>query len=317
MMERVRPVILIILAFFILLLSACTPNGAKLKDELLGAFDRQTEVTSYRFHGNADLSLPLNPPSDDEASTTLLTSLLQGAYTWSGTADLKQERIELNLGIAPAESDVSFSFPLQLTDQKLYFKAPLLNPEQSDFAIELPDQYGQGMASLSELYLGLLRTALEPLDADFFEASDEEGSTYQRIEIPVNQDNVLKLLIALQPHLDSLINRLQEAGLVNEEQAASWAAKASSEETKTKMKDIDILKPGGFMFVLDKDGYIVSYELKLDYRFGEEGAPWKLHYTHQLEDLNGTPDMTTPIPEQATVINELLNQWLEPDQEDQ
>lgn len=321
MMVRLRPVILIALACFVLILSACTPKGAKLKDELLGALERQSEVTSYRFHGKAELSLPLAPSSDDETTASLQTSLLQGAYTWSGTADLKQERIQLDLGIAPAESDVSFRFPLQLANHKLYFKAPMLNPEQSDFAFALPAQADQGIAGMSELYLGLLRTAVEPLDADFFEAPDEDSSSYKRVEIPVKQDNVLQLLLALQPQLEPLMEKLQDAGLVDAEQAASWLDTAASEETREKVKEIEIVEPGGFTFVLDKEGYIVSYEFKLHYRFGEDGVPWKLHYTHQLEDLNGNPDMTIEIPENVTVINELLSQWLEPpieaDQEDQ
>src|SRR5690606_11406749 len=144
--------------------------GAKLKDQVLLQLEHQDQLQSYRFHGR--LSLHLSPVlnsaayADSALTASLLDSMLDGTFTWDGKADEEAGKLEMKLGIQPAQSDASFSLPLLFEQNHLYFRIPLLNAPEEYWAVDM-QQYSPEVsaAALSSAFNQMFLHAAEGMEA--------------------------------------------------------------------------------------------------------------------------------------------------------
>lgn len=301
--NRILPILAA--AICIAVLNACTPKGAVLKEELLAALDKQSELRSFRFQGTAALSIP--GMNRDEGGSRVPAALLGSTLSWKGTADLGQNRMELELSVRPEDSGVAFSFPLVLHENRLYFRLPVYGKESADWFLEFP---GNERASLAESGLALadlMKLAVQPLGPEFFETPGRTGETEKRIRIPVEQDRLPELLASVGPEVPAMLDLLVSSGLVTEEQANRWSGHLESGELAERLKGLRLDEPGGITFTLNGDGFITAYEFRLNARL--EGNPderFEIQWTGRLDDLNQPQEFQREIPDEALSLNELF-----------
>lgn len=285
--------------FLLGLITGCSSDGEKLKSDLQQAISKQSELKNYSFTGSVDLQMDVSLSSNEQnpLTTSLLSMLTNSQISWQGISDIESSQLEIDVDITPHHSSTSISMPAIIKDNKLYFNIPLLNIDSEEYLfIDLGDQIEQQ----SSLFSLVVNHIVEGIDAKWYkEINNDNGN--KTIGIEITEENYLDILQSLGSKYSLILDDLENSGLLSKELVDQLRDK-NTDELKEAIKNLKIDKPGLISFSIDKNGYISEQSVNLYY------SNQSIEFSHQLENINQTPEFTKAIPEKTRSFNEIIEQ---------
>lgn len=182
----------------VLLLSACMPEGEKVKEELEQSLSKQQKIQSYSVEGSARIERPgpLNLESDP-LTAALLKMLLQEEWSWEGNISTASNTFNGKLNVAGQ------SMPLHHKDSRTYFQFPFFDADQF-YYIETTEEQFQGIATFDSSAIYEILQQAGPTSFQRIEEQGDDPSVLIRVDDP--DDPVMKAFAALlepyQPFLE-------------------------------------------------------------------------------------------------------------------
>ncbi|GIP39656.1 hypothetical protein J31TS4_29360 [Paenibacillus sp. J31TS4] len=303
----------------LLLLSGCNkPDGEELKKQALDALNKQQEMKTYTFKGEADLAIgqPPAPGADNPIASTLTGMFTSGKLAWEGTASTDPLRVEADLKATPAGGSTALSLPLQLQDKKLFLSIPFLSKPGESYSLDL-DQ----LASLTgrsaedteqQLKLAgsaggkLTATLLDGFDADWFRPGPEadKESAMRTIRVEVTDKNAQKATDALHAKWPELIEQLRTSGLLTDKQA---------EAAKTGGSSVQVKAPGLLELHVDEQGFVRKERIELKFAVTKPdgtNAERTVTYDQAFDAINAEPSFKKEPPKQVFPLETVLRQLM-------
>lgn len=303
-------------AFLCLLAFAAFAGGCggktDLKEQAISALNKQQEITSYTFTGEADIDF--GDSSGDQNSNPITTSLqqmlLQGNLSWKGTASTQPLRMEATLEAAASGASPSISFPIIIADNNMYVNIPLINKPEEYFQIDFAElsQITEGAEEISSERLSGMAHLTTYLNKELYQAIDEKwfaeeetsGTESTRIAIDITDQNSGELTEAIRTQWPSIIDNLKGQGLFTEEKAEQW---------KQKGQSITVQAPGQLTVLINEQGYASEQAIQLSYTW-EGATPKKLNLRQAYGQINENPEFEKAIPEQVQPFINVLRLFL-------
>lgn len=295
-----------------LLLSGCVPKGEQFKEISLAALEYYTQLSSYGFEGSGVVHIPVYESDNSDDQMNILDLLQKASWSWKGIADFEAQRMDIKVGVAPEQSDLSMQIPVILTSDILYIKLPAWNTDESAIlAVNLPDDIKKrSIQKYMQLFPKLLTQVITPLHPKYFTLI-EEDEKLKRISIPIDQNTVLPMLKQLEPNLEDILALLQEFGLIQTQQAELWLDTFESDAFLDKIKTIQLPEEGYITFTVQDQNQLLGVSIKLVFQFGEDPSSlhrleWDTHFSNHNEQM----EFSEPIPDQAIELDDILTSQL-------
>lgn len=263
-------------------------KGPKLKDELIDSLNNLQTADYYRFSGQADLNLRPNAPAALSPADMLIPAFARAGYRFDGAADRINGRWEMKLDIRPASSDASFSLPMMLIENRLYFALPLPGLNETYWEAPLTDVgSGADPFSAGHAFAAILRLIVQDMEADWFD-EQHDASGLRLIRLRIDSGNVKDVMDVLADHVPDIRRELESAGLMHEALARRLdrIGGEAAEEARNKLR---IERPGGLTFMLDAQSRLVGYAFELAWRYGESADPESVSLEYRTEPLDEPP----------------------------
>lgn len=293
----------------LLVLSGCGASNAKWKEQVISALEKQKEINSYSFAGEARIKW--GEPEDSGQSSPVSQSLAQlvtnGKWSWSGIASVNPLRLESELELASADSSAVMTLPLILNENHIYVNIPLINPKDEYFSLDLDalSEMSGGTGKLSQERLHNVMNIASQLSTRLFAALDEKwfakadqpnANGHTVIEVNITEDNSQAITEALKEQWPLIIDDMKENGLLAEEQAAVW--KQAAGEIKLGLGKLSV--------AVDNGGFIRELTIHTELGMGQEDPVRLIHVRQAYDRINEAPVFTKEIPEKTRPLTEVL-----------
>jgi hypothetical protein len=292
MIKKYTLVFTTVILIFSLLIGCSSEDELKL--EVLEAISKQNEISSYHFNGSANLHLDwasLTQSRQDPLTASLTGLLTNSNIQWEGAAQKESAQLEMDLTIQPHQSDSTFSIPIIIKDNKLYFNIPLLTVSDEEYL------YLDLEGDLTSLpFTSILTHIAEAMDEKMFEEiNKDDDETTKTIAIHITQENIQEIIESLQTKLPLIITELENSNLINTEKATQWREYSAS-ELADKIMITDMDEAGLISFTINQQGFITEQALKLYF------ANQSLEINNRLDNINQDFQFEKEIPEQIRLF---------------
>ncbi len=309
-MKKIASSLLTIL-ILTLLVSACS-DGKKLKEQLMNAYGKQTEMQNYSFSGKAKLSSDETPTAKNPLTSPLLALIKQSAVTWQGTASSDPVRLESKLSVAPEGTDTTWEIPLLIKDNKMYVHLPVVNKPEEFFQADLQELSAfskqnnpftpEKVKQASQISSTLMKDLITVIDPKSFgqgkQAADSEFNTVKIVIEPKNWQTFQK---ALSEQLPQFSETLKNAGFpITDQTVSDWKAKLGTSVLN---------QPLEISVSMDKDGFVRRESINLDATATDaQSKPFKikLQMENAYDNINQNPAFTMKIPENTKSLTDLF-----------
>ncbi|NBI29404.1 hypothetical protein [Chengkuizengella marina] len=282
---------------FILFISGCTSQNEALKNEVETSLKQESNFSNVTFSGNTKLHLQL-PSNESNPFYSLLQSFSQnGQLSWDGK--IVDDSIEISALFESNQS--SLNVPIIITNDKLFFSIPSINPENEFFEADKNELLKNTDLNYEQsMYTQFLLELVKITDAKMFKdksvESKEELEEQKIIEIEVSQQNLMLVV------KEFLIAEMKEIipNDIHTNLEATLNSYLSLENTDSEETQSSVIT-----FVMNANGEITDQDLKLNL------MDQALTIHHQMiSNLNSdskikTPEKTLPLFDFFTYLNEL------------
>lgn len=315
----ILPVMLILLATA--LVAGCN-DGARLKQDVKAALAKHTEIASYRFSGEAQLSLP--PPGPEQNANPLAGALIAmfngGRLAWEGTAAADPARLELVLRLTPEGREQTYEIPVLLQDSKMYVHIPAINEPDEYYMIDLealaatsggePSPAPDQLSSAGQLFSTILFDVISTFEPKRFQEADGPPGE-RKIVIAIGPNRFAEAVRAWYAAAPSIVEQLELAGYISPAKAGEWRRKLGDEgRQQANLKRYRLDEPFVLALNIDEAGFLRETRLVLALSPADKAddAPqWSADVTARYDEINENPPFVMPIPDNIIPITDVLN----------
>ncbi|MEI7026732.1 hypothetical protein [Paenibacillus sp. y28] len=299
---------LLALACALIVIAAGCKDNKAAKAHLQEAYIKQAEMKTYRFEGEAALTMPLQATGNiNPVYAAVLSTFRDSRLEWSGISSSDPVRFEGTVKITPKDSPAAVEIPVILKDSKLALSIPLLN-KPGEYTVAdltaLGDKQGapsviqpEHLKASGELMRTIMNTLIDSLDPAWFTEQP------QQFTVHVDEKNLDQASAALTPQLPLLVDALKQYSLLGAETADKLKKQAASSKLALKA-------PTDIQVHVDENGFIRDQTASLVFDFTNDSGKayaYQLKLTQRYSDINSSSiTFEKEIPASSKPLEQIL-----------
>lgn len=313
---------LMTVALLAFMAAGCT-DGNELKQEVIQAFDKQKDMSSYRFSGQAVLQTDneLKHPDQQPLTADLYELLKQSTLSWEGVASRHPVRLEMTWKITPQGRNSSIEIPFIVKDEKAFFHIPSINLENEYFEMDLhKSPQGSQLALTPEMLnqaagipSAILKSLTETINPKWFSEKKENQTNVQTafksISIEIKPENFGDFTKDVTSTLPDVTAELQKIGLPADHSVIDFQMQKLRERLASSTDSMRLRQPLTFSVAIDGQGFVRSETMDLDLAIKQTDGSEKyvqLHRQTQYDQINENPSFSMEIPQKTRSIEDVL-----------
>lgn len=313
---------LMTVALLAFMTAGCT-GGNELKQDVIQAFDKQKDMNSYRFSGQAVLQTDdeLTQPDQRPLTAGLFELLKQSTISWEGVASRNPARLEMTWKITPQGRNSSIEIPLIVKDDNAYFRIPSINAENEYFEMDLQKSpVGSQLALTPEMLnqaagipSAILKSLTESINSKWFSEKKENQTNVQTklksISIDIKPENFGDFAKDITAALPDVIAELQKIGLPAGQSAIDTQLQKLQERMASSTDSMRLRQPLTLTVAIDDQGFVSSNTMDLDLAKKQTDGSEKyvqLHWQARYDQINENPSFSMEIPQKTRSIDDVL-----------
>ncbi len=313
-MMKMKLIVWVLILLSLVFTTSCN-QPEEIKNMVLHAIEKQTEIKSYHFEGSAQIDIDHSLFTNKQTLAKELMQLInKSTLTWSGFAQTQPNLIEMDLKITPMGSTTAMEIPVMMTSEHIYIQLPGINsigeytqiniPAEKDNQANSTDLESSVSNSASHIIFALTSILYREAPADWFKLSDMLATTdtevvAQHITIehqdPTNRTFTDGFQTPLIPYRDLLAF----TGLISD----------GSSNGTVNLRQLSWSTPSKMVIDIDPQGFISQQTIDVSLALPNEQAENKiirLKYQQTYDQINQPPSFTKKIPKQILIWDDLL-----------
>lgn len=286
----------------IMVISSCSNQGNQLREDATNAL-RKPSSPHYTFNGSLETELHMKFGDIDEKTLVMVQALQNSQIEFQGQTS--EELLKSEAELTVAMGDMSWTMPIIVDQELLYFKLPLPGQDEKYFSMPIDiDMRNQAMKS-SDTMKQLLETLLSNVKGKWFHEADAENEGWKRIEIEISDQSKTDLLLAMKNSLPTMLQTLEEKEWINNKQSEQLSSYFSRSTVTDALRSIELKEPGVFALTLDEQGILRMIQLQLQI-IDPQGTEQGIALQYEVTPLNSTPEFAMQIPENVQSFEDIL-----------
>ncbi|NDI33684.1 hypothetical protein [Chengkuizengella sediminis] len=281
---------------FFLFITGCTSQKDALKEQVETSLMKESNLSDIAFSGSAKLHLQLPSNESNPFYTIIQTFSENGQLSWDG--NIVDDSIEINTLFE--SNQTSLNVPIIITNDKLFFNIPVINPEDEYFEAEKNELLANADLNFESLYTQFLLELISKTDAQKFQdkttETNEELQEQKIIEIEISQQDLVLVV------KDFLLNEMKEIipDDLRSNMDRSLNSYLTTENTETAEAQSNLIT-----FVMNANGEITDQDLKLSLMDQALTIHHQIISNQNSNSLVKTPEQTLSLFDFFTYLEEL------------